>query len=806
MLPADDAGASPPLVAAPRRPICGLVIAGCAGVAAGLAVPVEALLLLAAGGVCVLAALLCRARAAADMLLVAGAVCAGWAHAGLAVHSPSGREVAAVLVRPAEYVRVIGEVRAAPAVRRDERSGENLWTFPVRLEGLQRVRFWQRVTGEVEVQLRLPPAQPSPRFGERWQWQGLLGPQLRWRAGAQSPAGYRLLADGMGAERLALATVSVRAACLAAREFFATLLSRGLEQHPGEAGLLRAMLLGTREDMDEALFQDFSVTGTLHIVAVSGTHVAMLSLFLLALLRGAGVTQPFWFYWLAPLLTLYVMMTGLAPSAIRAGLMAVMFWLAPLLQRKPDGLTALAWSALLILAWEPAQWRDIGFQLSFAAVLGLVLIYPPLARHTHGWLRGDAWRLQLEPWWQRWPRWLVRSVALLALTSVSVCLVTDPLTARYFNLLSPVALLANIAVVPAAGLMMALGLLAMLGGALWAPLADLCNHLNLPVITLIMRCTEWSAALPGGHFYLRSPAWGWIAVYYVGLGLLLVGTRRVRVAVTVTGLLIGGVLLWRAAHDQTLAVHIWRLGGATVTLVDAPCGDKVLVNTGPRHVQRDLLRRLRAEGVGALRALALTRGNREQAGGAGDLLQHMQVRELWRPTGGLPADVEALALHGQLQVRALEAGFYAALAGQAEWEAFHPAVGTKARRSAARAPVFRLSRSPVAVLFLSGAGGGALAQLQAGREWPSATVAVADQAEALEAVWLRQLGVREVITPATFLREAQDRQGLAARQGLQLWCLEEGDTLHIVWPVATNPAARVRISQDPWRRAAPTAF
>jgi ComEC/Rec2-related protein len=531
-----------------------------------------------------------------------------------------------------------------------------------------------------------------------------------------------------------------------------------------------------------------------------------MALLLLAVLRYVGVTQPFWFYWLTPLLTLYVMMTGLAPSAVRACLMAVVFWLAPMLQRRPDGLTALAWSAVLILAWDATQWRDIGFLLSYAAVLGLLLIYPPLAAHTHGWLRTDPWRLQEEPWWRRWSRATVRYSALLALTSMAVCLVTDPLTARYFNLLSPVALLANLAVIPAAGLMMTLGVLALLGGALWSPLADLFNSANLPVISFIMRCTEWSAALPGGHFYLRSPAWSWIAVYYLGLILLLIGNRRARQVVVTVGLLLAGAIVWRAATDQTMAVHVWRLGGATVALVEAPRGDRVLVNTGPRHVIRDLLRRLHAEGVGDLRALALTRGAREYAGGAGELLQQMQVRELWGTAGGMPAEVELYAARSQLNVRTLKAGLYVPLANNADLEVFHPTTETRSRRSADRAPIFRLRRGPMAVLFLNDAGSNALAPLRERLAQPPVAVVVADNAAALDPAWLVALGTRDVVTPASQVSEVQARQAAAQRSGVCLWRLEEEDALHVVWPAATNPPVRAVISQYPWRTTGPTAF
>jgi competence protein ComEC len=802
-LPVVVAPDAPPAAPPPRRPVCGLAIAGCAGIAAGLEFSGEALPLLAAGGVCVLAALLVWQRAAANVLLAAGVACAGWAHAVLATHSPSGRELSRLLGRPAEYVAVIGAVQQAPVWRCDERTGENVWTFPLQLEGVRRVTMWQRATGEVECQLRLPPAQPAPRFGERWQLQGLLGPQLRWRAGAMTPAGYRLLADGVGSQRLAPAHASLYGACLAARDFCATLLGRGLANHPEQAGLLRAMLLGTREEMGEALYRDFSVTGTLHVVAVSGTHVMIMAGLLLAVLRGAGVTQPYWFYWLAPLLTLYVMMTGLAPSAVRACLMAIAFWLAPLLQRRPDGLTALAWAAVLILVWDPAQWRDVGFLLSFSAVLGLLLVYPPLADPAQGLLRGDPWRLQPAPWWQRWPRAAVRAVALLALTSLAVCLVTDPLTARYFNLLSPVALLANLAVVPAAGVMMTLGVLAMLGGAVWAPLADLFNSLNLPVISFIMRCTEWSAALPGGHFFLRSPSWWWVAAYYAALSLWLLGQRRTRLLVTAALVLTAGVLIWRAATDQTLAVHVWRLGGATIALVDAPRGDKVLVNTGPRYVTRELLRRLHAEGVGDLRALALTRGTSEHAGGAVDLLQQAAVRELWCATGNAPPAVDQLAQHGRLQRRTLTAGLFVPLAGTTEVDVLHPPADQRVRRAAERTPVFRLSRPPAAMLFLNDA---PVLPVNLSPALHTSAVVLADNPAALDVQRLAGLGVREVITPASLLLDKQTRQAATEQSGIRVWRLEEGDVLHILWPADGAAPAQPKLSPGPGTTTAPTAL
>ena len=784
----DDELAPLPPCTPPRRPVMGLAVAFCLGVGLGLAGFGAPWPLLAAGGIFALLALLWREHSRADFLLAAAMVCAGWTHAVLVAHSPSAREVSALLVRPAEYVAVIGEVRDAPAWQHDERTGEIIWTFPVRLEGLRRVSTWQRAAGPIEGRLRLTKTDAAPQFGERWLFTGLLGPHTRWRAGGEEPAGYRITADTNVSRRLAPAYPSLYAICMRARLICSDLLGRGLERFPEQVGLLRGVILNTREEMGEAMYRDFSVTGTMHIVAISGLHVAIIAVLLLSVFRLTGLTQPYWFFLLAPLLAFYTMMTGLVPSATRSCCMALIFWLAPFLQRRPDGLTSLAWSAILILAWDPTQFLDIGFVLSFSAVLGLILIYSPWAARVNCWLRADPWRLQAEskPW--RWLRSGGRQILLLALTAVVANIATGPFVARYFNLISPVAILSNLAVVPAAVLMITLGCLALLTGAIWAPLAEIFNSANLPVISFIMRCTEWSAALPGGHFYVRSPPWLWIAAYYAVVGLLLIGGRWLRRSVLVITTLVIGALVWQMAMDRKLAIHVWRLGDATVALVDAPAGDKVLVNTGPRFVVRDLLRRIHAEGVGALRALVLTRGTLAYSGGANDLLRQLPARELWAAAGVAPAEVALNAQRQNLAEQVLETGQCCSLAGGAEWEVFHPTSGLRTRYITDRTPIFRVARDSLAVMFLNDASAGAVAHLLAPSAEPVAPIVLTERITALTTALLERMGVHEIITPASALREIQELQATLEQRRFRIWRLEDGAGLHIRWPDHGRPA------------------
>ena len=805
VLPDDELAAPAPHIP-PRRPVCGLAVAFCIGIALGLEYSVDARWLSAAGVFSTFAALLCWRRTSADILLTAGVICAGWVHATLCVHSPSAREVSAILVRPAEYVAVIGEVRDAPFWQQDERTGEIIWTFSVQLEGLHRVTAWQKASGAIEGRLRLMKSATPPQVGERWLFTGLLEPHARWRAGREEPAGYRITADTDGSRRLAPAGLSLYATCMRTRAICSDLLGRGLECFPEQVGLLRAVILNTREEMSEAMYRDFSVTGTMHIVAISGLHVAVIAILLLSVFRATGLTQPYWFFLLAPLLLFYTMMTGLVPSATRSCCMATIFWLAPFLQRRPDGLTSLAWSAILILAWDPTQFLDIGFLLSFSAVLGLILIYTPWAAKVNLWLRADPWQLQAEFKPRRWLRNSARYILLLALTAVVANIATGPLVARYFNLISPVALLSNLAVVPAAVLMITLGCLALLTGAVWTPLAEIFNSANLPVISFIMHCTEWSAELPGGHFFVRAPNWWWIATYYVALVLLLIGNRHVRHGVLTATALTIGLLTWQLTTSRDLAIHVWRLGGATMALVDAPRGDKLLINTGPRFVVRDLLRRIHAEGIGTLRALVLTRSTTDHAGGATDLLRLLPTRECWLPSGASLPAAQAGA-HGQSITRnLLQAGQRTPLNGSVLWDVLYPPGGLRVRHAADRVPIFRVTQGSLSALFLNDAGSGAMTQLSAQAGKFRAPLVLAENAAILTPAGIEQLAACDIITPASVLRETQERYATLEQRGLRLWCMEEGDLMHIEWPKRAAQQNEFSISHGPSKTTAPITF
>jgi len=208
-----------------------------------------------------------------------------------------------------------------------------------------------------------------------------------------------------------------------------------------ESSLLAAMLLGNKAGLGEDFKEQLNVTGTRHITAVSGMHVAILSGMLFALLLNLGVARKKSSLVVLGFLVFFVVFTGLQSSAIRAGIMGSAFLVAGLLGRKNVGLRILVFAAAFMLFQNPLLLaHDIGFQLSFLAVFG-ILLFVPLFKY---FFRGVPNPFGL------------RDVVFMSITAQ---IFTLPLVLHHFGILSFVSLAGNLLIVPLLPLVLFFGIL-----------------------------------------------------------------------------------------------------------------------------------------------------------------------------------------------------------------------------------------------------------------------------------------------------------------------------------------------------------
>lgn len=443
------------------------------------------------------------------------------------------------------------------------------------------------------------PAAPV-RFGEQWQLKGRYTGYEKPRGGAD---GF-LSVPANGAVRLRVAGPSLARRCYSVRRRAAEILRSGLELFPDHVNLLHAMLLGYRQAIPPELYQMFTRTGTLHIFAISGQHVVILGAIFIAGLKIFGVSRPRWGLLLLPALFLYIFTTGLQPSALRALAMATVFFVAPLAGRRPDAPSSIALATILLLALQPANIADPGFLLSFVVVCGLIMV--------NGWAVQQVDRLRLTGWADPLKQLsgphpaaaLLRSTGLLMLTSLAAWLFSAPITALFFNTLSPVALIGNLAVIPLTFMIMLAGCLALLSGALFFPAAALFNQANLLFLSLLIWIVRQLSALPGACRAVRAPSVLVTGLWYAGLVLFFTGPVRWRKGALLMVLL--SSLLWSAEHFAPCRdIKVLREGSSAVALRLSE-NRWVLVTDGSPFSTVRTIRLLQKEGINRLYALVVS--------------------------------------------------------------------------------------------------------------------------------------------------------------------------------------------------------
>lgn len=386
---------------------------------------------------------------------------------------------------------------------------------------------------------------PAP--GEGWQIAGRLSevktrsavPLLVFRRSAHGRDRATHRAPELDASSARLALWRIRAEAARA-------LGLGTEEkYPTSVSLTRAMVLGYRSDIPPDVEDAFKASGTVHVFAISGLHVGLFAVVLGWILKQLGVPYRYQAPIVAPVIILYVILTGARPSAIRACIMTLVAGGAILFGRRKDFITALWVAAAGILLARPMQFLDLGFHFSFVCMAGLIILTPvlsellrPLAMPMRPMFRGvldvpppapgGGWFRRKVRNAQRFFRLKLRGFFVQApVVSLATWLVTVPLTAYCFGRLSPIAILCNVFVIPLASLSVIIALVSLAFAPILPFVSVLANHINALCTGLMAEISTQAAALP--HAVLETEPWTPLAVYLWYLVLaFLYGARRSR--------------------------------------------------------------------------------------------------------------------------------------------------------------------------------------------------------------------------------------------------------------------------------------
>jgi competence protein ComEC len=401
------------------------------------------------------------------------------------------------------------------------------------------------------------------------------------------------------------------------------------------ASLLTGILLGIETGIPRSLIEDFNETSTTHIIAISGFNIAIvggaIGVFtkrFLGIYRSAIVSM------LA--IALYTVLVGADAAVVRAAIMGSVSLLAIIAGRRTFALASLAAAALLMTLWNPFLLWHVGFQLSFAASLGLILLVRP-------WEGGVRTLLS---------RWLTeeRAAALVRLLSgplfvtMAAQLAVWPITLYYFRRLSLISPLTNFLIIPAQPPVMILGGIATLLGSLHpllgqpvAWVAWLFPAYTIAVVQLTARFPLTSIELGG---FSAGAIWLYYGLFAAAMarvhlrrarlreirGLL---TQRVGPKLLIAALAVAVVLAWITASqmpDGRLHVHFLDVGQGDAILIECPNGQQILVDGGPDpSVLLSHLGRRMPFWDRSLDVVVLTHPELDHVGGLVDVLKRYDV-------------------------------------------------------------------------------------------------------------------------------------------------------------------------------------
>jgi competence protein ComEC len=455
-----------------------------------------------------------------------------------------------------------------------------------------------------------------------------------------------------------------------------------------DAQLLRGMVLGQDEAITEAVRQDFRDSGLAHLLAVSGQNVVLLAALALPFLAVAGLGPRARGSVLLCLIAVYVPLAGAGPSLQRAGVMGAAGIAAMTLSRPASRWYALLLAAAATLALNPRAWADPGWQLSFAAVAGILTLGRPLqaflariSEAVTGSRSGAAAR-------DSPPGRLARGLTEGAAITVAATLATAPLLAHHFDSVPLGGLPANLLALPAVAPAMWLGMVkAGLGqvAAVVPPadaLAEMLGPLTRLPVAYLTAVAERFADLPGGQVALPLQAPGAVVVAYLVLAAAAVGVARAartlgpradeaaaawrrrprlqRVAAAVAVLavlaLVAARLTSGPAPPNDLTVRFLDVGQGDATLIQHPGGTAVLFDGGPPEA--GTARLLRRAGVRRLALVVATHASRDHHGGLPEVLARYPVDVLLdggdgSRDPGFRAVLAAAARRGVRRVRAV---------------------------------------------------------------------------------------------------------------------------------------------------------
>ena len=393
---------------------------------------------------------------------------------------------------------------------------------------------------------------------------------------------------------------------------------------PGDAaGLLNALILGDKSDVDPSIRESFAKTGVIHVLAVSGLHVGYVLIVLLL------IKNMFRLPWGTDRivviigLVIFVILTGGKASVVRASIMAGMYVLAPVFNRSANVWNIIGGAAMGILLFRPMDLFDLGFQLSFLAVASIIFFYNWFETVLPEKLKvNNVGHKVLQFIWG------------LFLVSLAAQLGTLPLTVYIFGKLPLIALIANVLIVPLIGILVGIGFFILFLG--WMPgMGYLLGNSAWLISKIITLNTQLFSSFSFSIVKMSFTLFEVIAYYVVLLSIVLLFNKQRRKYGIFIILFVLNIFIWKWAFNENLLEVIYLdVGQGDAIIVKLPNDNAMLIDAGERNRYNDMgkdvvLPVLNHLGINELNWVVMSHPHNDHIGGIVSLLGEVKIDTLW---------------------------------------------------------------------------------------------------------------------------------------------------------------------------------
>ncbi|MSP64563.1 MAG: DNA internalization-related competence protein ComEC/Rec2 [Bacteroidetes bacterium] len=342
-----------------------------------------------------------------------------------------------------------------------------------------------------------------------------------------------------------------------------------------ESFVMKGLLLGDQAMISPEIKSSFINTGTIHVLAVSGSHIALI-ISVLYLLFGM-IRIPFKIKISVTILGIifYMLLTGSTPSVVRASIMGIVVLTSQLLDRKTNLYNTLGVSALIILIWDTRQLFDAGFQLSYSAVFSMVFFYPRI-------------KLFME---NRIPKSLnkrkfTKQLILLFGITLAAQIGTIPITAGYFEKISIISLVANLVVVPLIAFVMTIGLISVITSSISFWIGSFFMEVSKYILSFIIYFVDLMNQVPFGIIQTSTFTF-WSFSYYLIIILFFLSLNKIQRLRKIFLLLFGIITLnlWFSNFqllnkNNNLRITILDIGQGEAILIQTSENKNILIDAG----------------------------------------------------------------------------------------------------------------------------------------------------------------------------------------------------------------------------------